>query len=128
MDEQEPIADSAIRVQLANLPEILAEYIAQLLQQQSDVKLLGRVQGNLKLLLTTGPETDVLVLGAEQVYPPPGICSHLLHEFPHLRIIVLAGDQATVYWFGQLHRKIGPVPNADKLLTSIRQVYHLDLM
>jgi hypothetical protein len=115
-----------IRVLLADLPGALTEYVGQSLQEKPDLRILGYAQGYLELLSAVGRRTDVLLLGADKIDPPPGICSHLLSEFPDLKILVLARDEAAIYWM-KLHRQqIGQVSTVDNLLNYIRQAYSLD--
>lgn len=119
-------ANAPIRVLVASLSGILLELITNLLQQQPDMQLVGVVQGQVNILLAaTG--VDVLILGAPQVAPLPGICSHLLSEFPHLKILVVTpnGEAARVYWLGLRRQRLGPL-SAARLVTEIRLAYAVD--
>jgi hypothetical protein len=99
----------------------------QLIQEQPDMRLVGHVQGNVELLLAVTTGVDVLILGASQVDPPPGIISHLLSEFPHLRILVIAttGGRACLFWLGLRHRRVDPATPA-MLLNTVRRAYTLN--
>ena len=118
---------SIIRVLVANLPAPRARLVTRLIQQQSDITLVGQVMGQVEVLLATEMDTDILIFGAPRAHPPPGICSHLLAEYPHLRILVLAhsGGTAAMYWLGMQHSNPVHISRHD-LLSTIRDLYHLN--
>ena len=89
-----------VRLLAANLPDQVFSLLAQALQGQPEIKLVGHVHGQLPILVAAAVGVDILILGASAVQPLPGICTHLLHEFPHLKIIVSSADSsaAIMYW------------------------------
>lgn len=111
-----------IRVLAANLSDALAESVTQTIQQQADMVLVGEVQGQLELLLAMDEGIHVVVLGAPKPYPLPAICTHLLGEYPHLRIVVLGTscNKATTYWLGLRRRSLGTF-STRKLVNGIRR-------
>jgi DNA-binding NarL/FixJ family response regulator len=114
-----------IRVLAANLPGILGEVVARLIQHEPDMVLVGHIKGSIEVMLEAkSREVDVLILGAAVLTPPPGLCSLLLTEFPHLKILVLSTNTtgATGYWLGVRHYRL-PVVSADSVISSIRQLY-----
>ncbi len=116
-----------IRVLIANLSGVLLQLILELIGREGDMELIGQVQGSIEVLEFAGESIDVLVLGAESPYPLPGICSHLLSEYPNLRILVVAGsgENATLYWLGLRRQQLRKISGAT-LLTGIRRAYKLN--
>jgi hypothetical protein len=116
-----------IQILLASLPVVLEELVAQLIQQQPDMQLVGHVQGEVELLLAVRHDLDVLILGAPTAQPLPGICTHLLGEYPGLKIVVItaSGDLAVLYWLGLRHHQLRTVSLAT-LPGSIRHAYTLN--
>ncbi len=112
-----------ITILLANLPTIVEEVFSKALDSQPDMRLLGRVDAAVDLLLRVGIETDVVILGVNNGDECPGICSHLLSEFPHLRIVVLSinGEQATMYWMALNQQRIDTM-SGEQLLANIREI------
>ena len=121
------IQPPVIRVLVANLPVSLFERVMSLAVQQPDIVLVGQVQDPVELLMAVGSGVDVLILGAPQADPMPGICSHLLSEYPDLRILVLAstGEAAILYWLGLRRQQLHPL-SAAALLSGIRHAYSLN--
>ncbi len=112
-----------IRVLLADLPAILVQVIMEKIEQQDDIEVIGRVQDPVELLRAAA-EADVVLISAPQIDPPPGICSHLLNEYPEVKILVLADHQdvAMGYWLDIQRRRIEPL-TADDLVAGIRSLF-----
>jgi DNA-binding NarL/FixJ family response regulator len=116
--------DSSVKVLLANGPEALPIGLATLLQQQSDIEVVGTVLDPVELLVAVGDtQADVVVVTLPDSGEMPGICSHLLHEYPQLLILALssARTRACVY-----RQAITVEPLADisdeGILTTVRRV------
>jgi hypothetical protein len=77
--------NSVIHVLVANLAGVLAEIVERTVQQQPDMRLLGHVE-RWTGAVALGTETHVLVLGANDVYPPPAACLQMLDLYPHLTL------------------------------------------
>jgi hypothetical protein len=71
--------------------------------------------------------SDVLIMGAAELFPPPETCRSLMREFPDLKLLVLAssGDAAELYWLG-LRRQRLPGVSPLALLNAIRRIHTLD--
>jgi hypothetical protein len=115
-----------VRVLLADLPGILNELVSENIQAQPDMVLVRAVQG-WQELLSAGGDADVVILGAQQVSPLPGICSHLLVEYPDMRILVLTpnGDQAALYWLGLRQQQLGEL-STQELIENVRRAYRIN--
>ena len=92
--------DYSVKVLLANKPEALPTGLATLLQQQSDIEVVGTVLDPVELLVAVGDtQADVVVVTLPDSGEMSGICSHVLHEYPQLLILALssARTRACVY-------------------------------
>jgi hypothetical protein len=118
-----------IRVLLANVSGVVAEIIGARVADHEEIELIGAVHGQVETLLAAHGQVDVLVLGAGEVYPPPGLASHLLSEYPSLRVIALSlsGDQGAIYWLGLRRRRL-PRITAGALPGLILRAYRLNPM
>jgi hypothetical protein len=116
-----------IRVVTANLSDAIAESVTRTIRQQADMVLVDEVQGMLELLLAVDEGVHVVVLGAPQPYPLPAICTHLLGEYPHLRIVVVGTNcnKATTYWLGLRRRSLGTF-STRKLVNGIRRAHRVN--
>ena len=131
MDSEAEAADDMqrIRVLLAGVPVTLYETAQQVIGEQPDIQLLGNARDRLDVLFAVSFGVDVLVLEANQLQPPPGICSHLLAAFPHLRILihVTGGEDGILYWLGIRQRALPGLSN-ENLIDGIRIAHGIDEM
>lgn len=85
-----------IRILLAQLPHVLQETLGNALSQQADM-VVARTGNYVEVLLAVREtQADVVVIGMEDT-EPPGIASHLLEEYPSLRIIVVDIDDQRAF-------------------------------
>jgi hypothetical protein len=110
-----------IRVLTFNLPHVIADWIHRMLQQQADIDWLGSIEGWDEIVVRAH-QTDVLLLGTDDVYALPEFCFQLLGDYPRLKIVLLttAGNEAIVYW-RDLHCQQMQVLSSQGLIESIRQ-------
>ena len=117
------IMDTKIKVLLANEPGSVRETLEELLQHQSDVEVVGTVREPIEILLAVDEtQAEVVVLTLPESGEIPGICTHLLTEYPRLLILALAADResACLYRRGIV---VEPLPNVseDGILGVIRR-------
>ena len=89
-----------IRVLLATLPPLVNGLLTHLIQDQPDMKVVDAVSEPVQLLVAVkDSRADVVVLPLPTSGEMPGICSHLLAEFPDLLILALSlsGDSGFIY-------------------------------
>lgn len=110
-----------IRVLLANRPRMMREVVRKTIEHQEDMKVVGEVLDPLGLLMAvrkTGADVVILALkGSEE----PGLCSHLLAEYPNLTILGLA-PQGESAFIDQLrpHRQEISDPSEANILSALR--------
>ena len=88
-----------IRILLGEIPQELGDNFKQAVAAQPDMELVGEVRNGVDLLLAAGHfHADVVVLGIRDS-ELPGICSHLLDEYPHINVLAVGtnGQQAFLY-------------------------------
>jgi hypothetical protein len=97
-----------IRVLLVNLGGVVEEIIRATCRDDADIELVDAVNSPLEALLGAGNAVDVVLLGVEALVPPPGLVSHLLTEYPGLRILAVTpgGEQTVFFWLGLRRRRL----------------------
>lgn len=112
-----------LRILLANVPAILAEWLTQIIGGRAGLQIVGRIEGYADLLLAAQAGVDVVVLGVHEFAPVAGICSHLLTAEPDIRIMLLSpsGDRAAVYWLALRRRELANL-SAETLLATLQEI------
>lgn len=120
MDERIP----HIRVLIGNVPGVVAHTLAFLIESQPDMKLLGRVEGQVAVLLAASRGADVVILGAPDSRRMPGLVSHLLLENPVLKVLVLStrDSTATGYWLDVRRTQVENV-SVESLIRAVRELH-----
>lgn len=118
-----------IRVLLANIHGLNMQFLNRLIEQETDMIVTGAARNIIELLTLIDNEVDVLILGVTDLSHRPGICSHLLYEYPHLRILAMMnnGDIGTVYWLGLREQSLQNISSAT-VLRYIRDSYYINPM
>ena len=114
---------SPIRVLVANLPCLFAQMVVRTVTEQTDMVIIGEVQGNVNILRSAGTGIDVVILGADTLDPPPGICTHLLNEYPALKILVVVPheNRAVGMWLDIHQERYDGITN-ESLMANIRRL------
>ncbi len=115
--------DGPIRVVTANLAGAISEVLRNSIGQQPDMKLIQDVHSEIDTLLA-GTEADIMILGAENSSTMPGICTHLINEYPHLKIVVVIDQENLIvcYWMDLQERRIKHI-TSETIMSTVRWLY-----
>jgi len=107
-----------IRILLANRPPILLEVMREMVQRQEDMEVVGEILDPVGLLVAVRDlEADAVILTLKD-YEEPGLCSHLVTEYPNLIILSLAADGKTA--FLRPPRREIKVPSEQSIVDALR--------
>ena len=112
-----------LRILLANQPRMHRELLRQLITQQLDMDVVAEELDPVQLLLTVRQtEADVVVLTLPKSGEDPGLCSHLLSEYPNLVVLALSGvqDDASLYRLEIVRQRLASTADGP-LLAALRQ-------
>ncbi len=124
-DSEHPV----IRVALGDMPEVLLHMVAQAIHERDDMLLVGEGHDPISILHLMRDGVDVVILGSDTVSECPGICSHLLSEYPHLKIVLLSHREnaARAYWLGLRQRAVSAT-TMQALLRGVSHISQIDAM
>lgn len=112
-----------IKVLLASRPKILSQVLRNMIDRQPDMQVLGEVVDPIDLLLVArATPVDAIIVMPLNSEGEPKICSHLLREHPHLKIVTVSakGETASLYESGSRKRRIDE-PSEPSILGAIRE-------
>ncbi len=117
-----------IRVIFGNMPPYLKERLRGLVGAQPDMEMVGEVFDSVELLLAVGQRNaDLVILSLAEGGTEPGICSHLLGEYPHLSILALSQHgEVAVLWREEIVTEELPIASDESLLAAIHRARPVD--
>jgi hypothetical protein len=115
---------ATIRVALANLEALLAREYTQAVTRWADMVLVADVhrRGLGLLLAVRDARPDLLIVGMEHA-ELPGECSHLLGEYPHLKVLgvpVTGTGPVLLYELSERTLRLGAA-TPDELVEAVRR-------
>jgi DNA-binding NarL/FixJ family response regulator len=117
-----------IRILLSQLQGMLRDVVLQLLDGQADMTVVDDVDDPIDTLLAAGrTHADVVVLGMEED-ELPGVASHLLDEYPHLKVLAVTPDGRRAFLY-ELRPELIALGEAspDVLLQAIRAAFRAEV-
>jgi DNA-binding NarL/FixJ family response regulator len=114
-----------IKIMLASRPKILSDVIRNIIELQKDMIIVGDVIDPIKLLyIIKDTVVDVVIVTPLKANGEPLICSHLLAEYPRLKIVTQSaqGEAAYLYQTGLLKIRLED-PSAQSILQVIREAF-----
>ncbi len=112
-----------VRVLLANSPRMLRESLRGMLDREIDIDVTTAPPDPIELLAAVDhTEADVVFVTLPESGADPGICSHLLAQYPELLVIALSPVDGRAVVFKQVitREELTPVAE-DSLLQAIRR-------
>ena len=114
---------SNVRVLLANRPRMLRQSLCRILERQADFEVETVDPDPVDLLAAVDrTDADVVIVTLPESGDDPGISTHLLLEFPGLRVIAISAVEQRAALFRQVITREELTPLAeDRLLAAIRR-------
>jgi DNA-binding NarL/FixJ family response regulator len=81
-----------VRVLFGALPAALHATLSEAISSQPDIEVVGVASRPMSLLAEVGTRQADTVVVALVDRTPPGITSHLLDQYPHIRVVAVATD------------------------------------
>ncbi len=115
------------RIVLALDSPMLRELLGNLIQREDDVEVIAEVDDPVDLLFGVDlSEVDVVIHAWPESHEMPGICTHLLGEYPDLLVIGIPPDAQCAYACRQ-EITTATLP-ANKLVDVIAQIRQLAMV
>jgi DNA-binding NarL/FixJ family response regulator len=114
---------ASIVVLLAQLPPVVREILEGVFADQADIRVVGAVNGPVELLVAAGQtEADVVILEMDDT-ELPGVASHLLDQYPRLKILTVTADGRRMFLY-QLRPQLVSLGEMEphRLLQTIRTI------
>ena len=99
---------TSVRILLGEIGTRWGQVLKELAEGDDQLQILGEAEGPIDILLRTkGLSADLVVLSHTPNGGEPGICSHLLLEYPNLVVVLVPSDSGpNILCRMVLHREI----------------------
>lgn len=114
-------AAKQIRIVLAHLPLKAHMFIREMVRRQEDMEIVGETLHPFDLLVAVKEQTADAVILSTRDSEVPGLCSHLLAEYPRLTVLALNLEAGRAFL-----KQLCPVgreitnPSGERVLAALR--------
>ena len=121
--------DRAVRVLVANRPNLMRELVVGVLSDQPGVEIVGEVANDPDIperIEDTQP--DLLVVTLETTQSHPAICETVLRQHPAMRIIAVGvrENRSLCYWASVKIHHAEVETSEEGLLGAVREIQRVD--
>jgi DNA-binding NarL/FixJ family response regulator len=89
-----------IKIMLASRPKMISDVIRSLIEHQPDMTMIGEVIDPIRLLYAIKvTPVDVVIITPLKGNGEPKLCSHLLAQYPQLKILTLSAEGGIAYLY-----------------------------
>lgn len=110
-----------IKIITTDIPGKTDGLLKELILSQSNMELVGEASDPISLLLTVkDTQADVVIMGHEWPGSIPGICTHLLAEYPDLLVLTIpAHSNRAVLYQRRISQDEIPYASPEDLIAAI---------
>ncbi len=114
-----------VKILMVNVPSNLRNVLQEGIERQENMLVVGEAFDPIDLLVTVNDtEADVVIMGHPQADRMPGICSHLLAEYPILLILIISTiDQRAFLYERKITQEEVSYTIPEDLIARVNEAY-----
>ena len=114
-----------VKILMVNVPGNLRNLLQGVIEHQENMVVVGEAFDPIDLLVTVNEtEADVVFMGHPQADRMPGICSHLLTEYPTLLILIISTiDQRAFLYERKITQEEVSYTIPEDLIARVNEAY-----
>jgi chemotaxis response regulator CheB len=114
-----------VKILMVDVPSGLRNLLQDVIQRQENMLVVGEAFDPIDLLLTVNEtDADVVIMGHSQADSMPGICTHLLIEFPILLVLTVSTiDQRAFLYRRQITQEEVSYTIPEDLIARVNEAY-----
>ena len=114
-----------VKILMVDVPNGLSNLLQDVIQRQENMLVVGEAFDPIDLLLTVNAtDADVVIMGHPQADSMPGICTHLLAEFPILLILIVSTiDQRAFLYERKITQEEVSYSIPEDLIARVNEAY-----
>lgn len=117
--------DEAVKILMVDVPDDLRSLLEDVIARQANMEVIGEAFDPIDLLVTVNEtEADVVIMGHPEAEKMPGICTHLLTEFPILLILIISTiDQRAFLYERKIRQEEVSYTIPEDLIARVHEAY-----
>ncbi len=117
--------DQNVKILLVDVPEDLRGLLEEVIDRHQHMEVIGEAFDPIDLLVTVNEtEADVVIMGHPDAENMPGICTHLLTEFPILLLLIISTiDQRAFLYERKIRQEEVSYTLPEDLITRVHEAY-----
>ena len=114
-----------VKILMVDVPGSLRNLLQEVIEHQENMVMVGEAFDPVDLLLTVNEtDADVVIMGHPQADRMPGICSHLLAEYPILLILIISTiDQRAFLYERKITQEEVSYTIPEDLIARVNEAY-----
>lgn len=114
-----------VKILMVNVPSNLRNLLQEGIERQDNMLVVGEAFDPIDLLVTVNDtEADVVIMGHPHADRMPGICSHLLAEYPILLILIVSTiDQRAFLYERKITQEEVSYTIPEDLIARVNEAY-----
>jgi chemotaxis response regulator CheB len=114
-----------VKILMVDVPSGLRNLLQDVIQRQENMLVVGEAFDPIDLLLTVNEtDADVVIMGHSQADSMPGICTHLLIEFPILLVLIVSTiDERAFLYRRQITQEEVSYTIPEDLIARVNEAY-----
>lgn len=114
-----------VKILMVDVPSGLRNLLQDVIQRQENMLVVGEAFDPIDLLLTVNETgAEVVIMGHPQADRMPGICTHLLAEFPTLLILIVSTiDQSAFLYERKVTQEEVSYTIPEDLIARVNEAY-----
>ena len=119
------VVNQLVKILMVDVPSGLRNLLQDVIQHQENMLVVGEPFDPIDLLLTVNEtDADVVIMGHPQADSMPGICTHLLTEFPILLILIVSTiDQRAFLYRRKITQEEVSYTIPEDLIARVNEAY-----
>ena len=117
--------DQTVKILMVDVPNDLRDVLEAVIERHQNMEVVGEAFDPIDLLVTVSEtDADVVIMGHPEADMMPGICTHLLTEFPILLLLIISTiDQRAFLYERKIRQEEVSYTIPEDLIVRVNQVY-----
>lgn len=117
--------DQTVKILMVDVPNDLRDVLEAVIERHHNMEVVGEAFDPIDLLVTVSEtDADVVIMAHPEADMMPGICTHLLSEFPIMLLLIISTiDQRAFLYERKIRQEEVSYTIPEDLIARVNQAY-----